>query len=195
MSVLLRRGPFTVESYHRLAEAGILGEDDRVELLDGQIVQMTPIGADHAASVDALTRLLVRAVGDAAIVRVQNPIVLDPRSEPQPDLALLRPHPTQYHSAHPSAGDILLVIEVADSSLAFDRKVKLPYYAAAGIPEAWLVDLEHDTVEVHRQPSAEAYTEVQMLGRGETLRPNLIAEATIPINDVLGPPRRPGGKR
>lgn len=187
MSVHLRKGPFTVDAYHRLAEVGILGEDDRVELLDGQIVEMTPIGPDHAAGVDSLTRLLVRAVGDAAIVRVQNPIVLNERSEPQPDLALLRPKPAHYHDAHPEPNDILLVVEVADTSLAFDRKVKLPHYAAAGIPEAWLVDLEHDAIEVHREPTPLGYRDVQTLGRGELVRAALVPSVVIPVDEVLGP--------
>jgi Uma2 family endonuclease len=187
MSVRLLKGPFTVEDYHRLAEVGILGEDDRVELLDGQIVEMTPIGPEHAGCVDTLLRILSRRVGDAAMLRGQNPVVLGMRWEPQPDVAVLKPRADEYRTAHPGPGDILLVIEVADSSLESDRDVKLPLYAAAGIPEAWVVDLEHDTIEVHRQPGPGRYREVRTLGRGDALAALLVPTGTISVDEVLGP--------
>lgn len=187
MPVRLLKGPFTVENYHRLAELGILGEDDRVELLDGQIVEMTPIGPDHAGCVDDLTHLLSRVAGASAIVRVQNPVILGQRWEPQPDLTLLRPRRGGYRTAHPGPADILLVIEVADASLQSDRDVKLPLYAAAGIPEAWLVDLAHDIIEVHRQPGPEGYREVRTLRRGETLDALLVPTGAISVDQVLGP--------
>ena len=116
MSLRLLKGPFTVDDYHRLAELGILGEDDRVELLDGQIVEMSPIGPRHAGCVKALTRLLYRTLGDAVLLGIQDPAVLGPRSEPQPDIAVLKPRADAYRSAHPRPEDILLVIEVADTS-------------------------------------------------------------------------------
>jgi len=187
MSTRLLKGPFTVEDYHRLAEAGILGDDDRVELLDGQVVEMTPIGPDHAGCVDALIRLLSPLAGTAAIVRVQNPIVLGQRWEPQPDVTLLRPRPDGYRRTHPGPEDVLLVIEVADASLPTDREVKLPRYAAAGIPEAWLVDLAGDVIEVHRQPGAEGYREVRVLGRGETLAALRVPAGVLSVDEVLGP--------
>ena len=185
--VKVLKGPFTVEDYHRLAEVGVLGEDDRVELLDGQIVEMTPIGPEHAGCVDALTRLLSRLVGDAGVVRVQNPLVLGSRWEPQPDLALLRPRADGYRAAHPGPGDVLLVIEVADTSLESDRDVKLPLYAAAGIPEAWLVDLEHDVIEVQREPGPEGYREVRALRRGDTVAALLVPTGPISVDEVVGP--------
>lgn len=117
MAVRLLKGAFTVDDYHRLAELGILGEDDRVELLDGQVVEMTPIGPEHAGCVDSLTRLLSRSASDVAIVRVQGPVVLQEHAELQPDLAVLKPRADAYRVAHPRPGDILLVIEVADTSL------------------------------------------------------------------------------
>src|SRR6266498_3300178 len=169
MSVRLLKGPFTVDDYHRLAELGILGEDDRVELLDGQIVEMTPIGPDHAGCVDALNRLLSRLVGDTGIVRVQNPLVLSSEWEPQPDLVVLRPRADGYRKAHPGPEDVLLVIEVADTSLESDREVKLPRYAVAGIPEVWLVALANDRIEVYRQPAPDGYREVRTLSRGDWL--------------------------
>ena len=187
MSERLLKGPFTVDDYHRLAALGILGEDERVELLDGQIVEMTPIGPAHAGCVDALTKLLSRCVGDAALVRVQNPLVLGTRWEPQPDVALLKPRADGYRAAHPGPGDVLLVIEVADTSGGSDRDVKFPLYASAGIAEAWLVDLGNDVIEVHRQPGHAGYREVRTLRRGETLSALLFPTGPIPVDEVLGP--------
>src|SRR5437867_6682360 len=141
---ILLKGPFTVDHYHRLAELGILDEDERVELLDGQIVEMSPIGPRHAGCVKGLVRLLYRKLGDAVFLGVQDPISLGPRSEPQPDIAVLKPRSDAYRDAHPRPGDILLVIEVAETSVESDRDVKLALYAGAGVPEAWLVDLAND---------------------------------------------------
>jgi Uma2 family endonuclease len=186
MHTPLLEGPFTVADYHRLAEVGILGEDDRVELLDGQVVVMSPIGPRHAGCVDRLNRLLSRLVGDLAIVRVQNPIVLSPRTEPEPDLSLLSPPIERYSAAHPRPTDVMLVIEVAESSLAYDRDVKLPRYAAAGIPEVWLVNLEAERVEVHRQPSPSGYQETFHAVRGDTLTVDNLMRAEIPISPILG---------
>ena len=187
MSIRLLKGPFTVEDYHRLAEVGILGEDDRVELLDGQIVEMTPIGSRHAGCVNHVTQLLYRELGDTVILGVQNPVVLGAHSEPQPDIAVLKPRPDAYRGAHPGPAEVLLVIEVADTSLEFDREVKLPRYAAAGIPEAWLVDLEHEAIEVHREPGPEGYRDVRTLGRGATLTPLTVPAGSITVDEVLGP--------
>jgi Uma2 family endonuclease len=187
MPARLLKGPFTVDDYHRLAELGILGEDDRVELLDGQIVELSPIGPRHAGRVKNLTRLLYRTLGDAVLLGVQDPVVLGTPSEPQPDIAILKPRADAYSGAHPRPEDILLVIEVADTSLEADRDVKLPLYAGAGIPEAWLVDLEHDVIEVHRRPSPEGYREVRTLGRGDTLAALLVATGAISVDEVLGP--------
>jgi len=187
MPARLLKGPFTVDDYHRLAEVGILGEDDRVELLDGQIVEMSPIGPRHAGCVKALTRLLYRTLGDAVVLGIQDPAVLGTRSEPQPDIAVLKPRADSYRSAHPRPEDILLVIEVADTSLESDRDVKLPLYAGAGIPEAWLVDLEHDVVAVHRHPGPGAYQDIRTMGRGDALTVPLVAMGSILVDDVLGP--------
>jgi Uma2 family endonuclease len=187
MSVRFLKGRFTVDDYHRLAQIGILGADERVELLDGQIVEMSPIGPRHAGCVKNLARLLYRKLGDAVLLGVQDPVVLGARSEPQPDIAVLKPRADTYSSAHPRPEDILLVIEVADTSLESDREVKLPLYAGAGIPEAWLVDLEHDVLEVHRQPGPEGYREVRTLARGDTLAALLVATGAIAVDEVLGP--------
>jgi len=157
MSVRLLRRRFTVDDYHRMVEAGILSDDDRVELIDGEIIEMVAIGSRHAACVDRLARLCSAGVRNRAIVRVQNPILLSEHSEPQPDLALLRPRRDFYAAGHPGPQDILLVVEVADTSAETDREIKLPLYARAGIPEVWVVALAETHVEAHRKPSPGGY--------------------------------------
>ena len=186
MAPTLLRGPFTVDAYHRLAELGVLDEDDRVELLDGQIVEMTPIGSAHAACVNRLTALLSRPLGSETCVSVQNPFVLAERWEPQPDLAVLRRAAGFSGASLPSPQDILLVIEVADTSLERDRDVKIPRYAAAGIPEAWLVDLGPDAITVYRGPTPDGYSDVITVTRGDTLRPLLLPDIAIAAADILG---------
>jgi hypothetical protein len=160
---LIRRHRYTVEEYLRMGEAGILRADDRVELIEGEIAEMAPIGSRHAAFVRRLQRALDRAVGERAIVSVQNPIVLGPRSAPQPDLALLQPRADFYEPAHPGPADVILLVEVADTTQRYDRQVKLPLYARHGVPEAWLVDLEENAIEVFREPSADGYRHAERL--------------------------------
>jgi Uma2 family endonuclease len=184
------RRPFTVSEYERLIEAGILREDDRVELINGEILEMTPIGIRHAACVNRLNRLLSKLAGELAIVSVQNPIQIGAYSEPQPDLVALRPHPESpevdyYESARPTAADTLLVVEVADSSLESDRTVKLPLYAQAGIPEVWIVSLTEGHIEVYTQPENGAYTRAQRAGRGESLAPIALPDVRVPVDGVL----------
>jgi len=181
---LVRRYRFTVDEYHRMAEAGVLHEDHRVELLDGEVVVMSPIGDPHAACVKRLNRLLGAHVGARAIVSVQDPIRLDSHSEPQPDVALLRPRDDFYASAMARPEDTLLVIEVGDSSARFDREVKAPLYARAGIPELWLVDLTAGEVSVCRQPAATGYREVSVKRRGD-LSPEALPDLVVRIDDVL----------
>ena len=169
-----------------MGEAGILSEDDRVELIEGEIVQMAPIGSRHAACVDRLTQLFVLRVMGRAIVRVQNPVLLNDYSEPQPDLALLRPRADFYASGHPAPQDVLLVVEVADTSAGIDRAAKMPLYARAGIHEAWLVDLQADQVEVHRQPTPQGYRSVQTFGRGASFALEMLPDLTLAVADILG---------
>jgi Uma2 family endonuclease len=178
-------GPFTVDEYYRMAEAGILGEDDRVELLDGEIVQMSPIGSRHSACVDRLTRKLTQIPEERAIVRVQNPIRLSERSELQPDLCLLRPRQDYYSSAHPRPGDTFLVVEVAETSFEWERDVKLPLYARAAVPEVWLVDLDGRRVHAFRQPSGDGYRSVRGTDPGDELVPQAFPEVRIPVDEIL----------
>jgi len=186
MAAHLLPGPFTVDSYHRLAELGILDEDDRVELLDGQIVEMTPIGGAHAACVIRLTDLLSRRSSRDISVSVQNPVVVAERWEPQPDIAVLRRPAGSAGAWLPSPQDVLLVIEVADTSLERDRDLKIPRYAAAGIPEAWLVDLAGDAISVCRGPGPDGYTEIVTVTRAETLRPLLLPGVSVGVDEILG---------
>jgi Uma2 family endonuclease len=177
---------FSVDEYERMGTAGILERDSRVELIDGEIVEMTPIGSRHAACVKRLNSLLVAALGDRAVVGVQDPVVLDEHSEPQPDISVLVPQQDYYETEHPRPSDILLVVEVADTSLAFDRNVKLPVYAAAGVPEVWLVDLVSGNVETHTEPSGSGYATVTVLSRGDTVTPAAFPDLTIASDAILG---------
>jgi Uma2 family endonuclease len=184
--VLRRR--FTVDEYHRMGEAGVLHEDDRVELLDGEVVLMSPIGGPHTACVKRFTQLLVLRAHGQAIVSIQDPVELDELSEPQPDLALLRPRDDFYESAHPRPDDVLLAIEVGDSSVRFDREIKAPLYARAGVREVWLVDLPASEVSVCRRPGAEGYEDVVVKRRGDVLRPEALPDVTINVDEILGAP-------
>ena len=186
MAVEILRRRFTVKEFHHMGEAGILTEDDRVELIDGEIVHMTPIGSRHAACVKRFIRLLTTAVGDRAIVAAQDPVVLGPDSEPQPDVALLRPRPDFYAGGHPGPEDVWLLVEVTDTTAPFDRTVKVPLYARAGIPEVWLVDLAAQSVEVYRRPSASGYAEVQRLTRGHRLTCGAFPDRSVTVDQVLG---------
>lgn len=176
--------PVTVTEYYRLAEIGVLREDDRVELIDGVIVPMSPIGPVHAACVTRLDHFLVRTVGDSVEVRSQNPVRLNDRSEPEPDVAVVRAK--SYRGAHPVPADVMLLIEVADSSLAFDRGTKLPLYAAAGIPEIFLVDLLGEQLERHTDPRDGQYRTVITAGRGGTLPSSMLPGLEIPVDLALG---------
>ncbi|WP_295882702.1 Uma2 family endonuclease [uncultured Thiohalocapsa sp.] len=155
--MLRHRHRYTVDDYYRMADAGILSPDARVELIDGDVMEMPPIGPPHASMVTELQNRLMRAVGDAAVVRVQNPVRLGPHDEPEPDLAVVTPPLAKYRTRHPEPADILLLIEVADSSLALDRDVKLARYAACGIPEAWLVDAQAGTILRCHGPGPDGY--------------------------------------
>ncbi len=176
---------FTVEEYYRMAEAGILGEDDRVELLDGEIVQMSPIGSRHAGTVDRLGEALRQGAGTQAVVRVQNPIRLSETSEPQPDLCLLRPRADYYTGRHPGPDDVLLVIEVADASLRYDRDVKIPAYARAGVPEVWLFDLTGRRIYAYREPSGDGYRSVTELKAGDELSLATLRAVRVRASEVL----------
>lgn len=174
------RHRFNAEDFHRMAEAGILGEDDRVELLRGEVVELSPVGKRHAYVVNTLVDLL-SPLRDRAVLSVQNPLALFPDTEVYPDLALLRPPRTRYRDRLPEAKDALLVVEVAETSLDHDLQVKLPLYAKAGIPEVWVVDLVRERVHVFRKPQGEGYGEREALEDGELSALGL----KVPVKEVL----------
>ena len=179
------RRRFDVEAYYLMADAGILAPKDRVELIDGEIVEMAPIGSEHSGVTDCLTSLVARAVANGAVqVRVQGPLRLDAFNEPQPDLMLLRPRADFYRSGHPTAADVLLLIEVADSSLAFDRGPKLDLYARHAVPEVWIVDLPGRLVEVCRGPGPDGYAERRRLTAG-MVAPRLVPGIEIDVAALL----------
>ncbi len=186
MSVQVERRWFSVDEYYRMIGAGILSEDDRVELIEGEVVKMSPIGKWHAACVKRINALFGRLVGGSAIVSIQDPIRLDDFSEPQPDIALLKPRDDFYSSAQPTPDDVLRIVEVADTSVDYDRRVKIPLYARAGIPEVWLVDLARDLIEVYAQPSSGRYQVFREAKRGETLTLGPLPSLVIQIDDILG---------
>jgi len=186
MVVQVERRLFTVDEYYQMAEAGIFSEDDRVELIEGEIIEMSPIGSRHTACVKRLNRLLSQKLGDQAVISVQDPIRLSEFSEPGPDLALLRPRADFYAEAHPGPGDVLLVVEVAETSAGSDRRVKVPTYARAGILEVWLIDLADETIEIYRKPSLRGYGETQRAWRGDHLSPQAFPDKQFSVDDVLG---------
>lgn len=187
MPVVLQTHRFTVDDYHRMVEAGILLEEDRVELLSGAIVEMSPIGPLHAGTVKRLSRLFSSRLGGRVIIGVQDPIQLSSAdSEPQPDIALLRPRADFYSRAHPGAADGYLVIEVADTSVDKDREVKFPLYASVAILEAWLANVAEGCLEVHRQPRANGYQDVHILQRRDIVTPQAFPDLTLNVTDLLG---------
>lgn len=168
-----------------MADAGIFGEDDRVELLAGEIVEMTPIGSRHAACVSRLNRLLSQRLGEEYIVRVQDPVRLDDHSEPQPDVAVVKARRDFYRDAHPGPTDVLLAIEVADTSADTDRAEKVPLYSGAAIPEAWVVDLSSRVIDVYRQPARDGYRQHVRIGAGDQLTSVSVPLLSLPAADVL----------
>jgi Uma2 family endonuclease len=186
MSVQIQKHYFSVDDYYRMADAGLFPIDARVELIEGEVIEMSPIGNRHAGCVNRLSRFLNRAASDFAIVSVQNPVRLNDFSEPQPDIALLKPRDDFYSNSHPTPADVLLIIEVADTSVDYDRRVKLPLYARAGIPETWLMVLLKDFIEIHSQPVNGKYQKVQRLKRGRTLSSPTISGLSFKVADLLG---------
>ena len=185
MSVQTQRWLFTVQEYHLMNEAGVFGEDDRVELIEGEIIQMAAIGTRHASCVKRLIRRFSVIPEEIAILGVQDPIQLTERTEPQPDVVLLQPRADYYETAHPIPSEVLLV-EVSDSTVNFDRDVKVPNYARSGIQEVWLWDLEANCLEVYREPTANGYTSIQRFERGEIVSPLAFPDFQVSFDLILG---------
>ncbi len=176
MAIAYDRHQFTVAEYEKMITTGILDAKARMELLAGEIVYMSPIGSRHAGMVIRLTEALVKQKNDAVFLSVQNPIALPPHSMPQPDVALLRYRADFYSTAHAEPDDVLLVIEVSESSLAYDRDIKLPLYAAASIPEVWVIDLEGAALTQYTAPQGQRYAQVTL-----HQRPGRVSAAALPL--------------
>jgi Uma2 family endonuclease len=185
MSTPTLRRQFTVRDYARMRETGILTEDDRVELLDGEIYQMSPLGSLHIAIVNRLNKLLMRQVGDDAILSIQNSVQLNDYSEPQPDVALLSPRDDYYDQALARPDDILLLIEVADTSLDYDREHKLPRYAASNIAEVWIIDVDQQIVEQYSQPMQGQYTQIHKVLFGNPIRSKTMQQITFTTEQLF----------
>jgi Uma2 family endonuclease len=179
------RHRFTVEEYRRMGELGFFTGDDRVELIRGELVDMNPIGVSHLNCVTRLNHKLVEQSRGRYFVSVQNPVGAADDSEPQPDFSLLRELPNPGSSNPPSSETTLVVIEVSDTTLAYDRNVKLPLYAESGMPEVWIVDLKNKKVEVHSEPSSEGYKATRVFASGEEVESPTLADLSVPVDEVM----------
>jgi Uma2 family endonuclease len=186
MSVQYEKRYFNVVEYYRMAEAGVLSPDDRVELIEGEIVKMSPIGSRHAACVRRLDVSLNLQASELAQVSVQNPVRLNNFSEPEPDIALLKPRDDFYAESHPISADVLLIIEVADSSVGYDRSIKLPLYALAGIPQVLIVNMPGEVIESYAEPVNGVYQKFMRAQRGESIEIILLPNLTLSVDVVLG---------
>ena len=185
MDTQVLKRAFSVGEFHRMAEAGVFGENDRLELLAGEIVRMTPIGSHHAGCVNRLTRLLTAALASDAVVAVQNPVVCSDRTELQPDLAILKPRPDFYSQAHPQPHDVVVVFEVADTSAGYDRNVKMPAYACAGVPALVTVDLAARAVDVYSAPADGVYREHVALAPNDVLIVPGVGTLSIQVGQLV----------
>ncbi len=185
---MVTRHAFTVDEWHRLAEVGLFVNDSRVELFDGEIIELEPITPRHAVCVNRINRALILTVGDQAVVRVRNPVILGDRSEPHPDLSLVRPPLDRYLDGHPTPADAFLLIEVADSSLTYDRDTKASAYGRAGVTQTWVVDLDREVVLVFSRPGPDGYQDRREVGRGSQLEVTALPGITVAVDYILGPP-------
>jgi Uma2 family endonuclease len=177
---------FTIDEYYEMGRAGILTADDRVELIEGKIIQMPPVGEQHASRVNRLNEMFILAFSTRAMVITQNPLRMGQFSEPEPDIVLARRRADFYSGRHPTPSDAFLVAEVSHSSLLYDRSVKLPLYAREGVPEVWLVEIEPDQVTVHRDPSPEGFRTSRVFRRGESITVAAFPDTPFSVDDILG---------
>ena len=180
----LPRHKLSLEDYYKMGEAGILGEDSRVELIEGELIDMAPIGSRHVRAVNILTELLVPQARGVAVVSVQNPVSLPPDNGPQPDIALLKPRADQYGNSLPTAQDVLLIIEVADTTAKYDREVKAALYARHGVQEFWLVDLQEKAVEIYQEPGSKRYRKLLRPESVETISPVSLPDVHVPLGEI-----------
>ena len=186
MAVELKRFRFTRADYHQMAKVGILKPEARVELIDGEILEMSPIGRRHRSSVNRVTDVFAPRLHGVAIVQIQSSITLGDYGEPEPDVAVFRYRADFYSESDETPDDILLIVEVADSSEAYDRRTKGPLYARFGIPDYWLVDLNRDLVTVYRDPTPDGYASSRVFRRGESMSPLAFPDLTVAVDDILG---------
>lgn len=177
------RRAISVTEYHKMIDAGVFHEDDRMELIEGELIQMAPIGGPHMQLVNLLTRILVQQVAEDGVVSPQNPVALPPDSEPEPDFVVLGPECLR-RTEVPTARDVLLLVEVAHSSLAYDRDVKIPLYAKHGIPEVWLFDTTSRSVSIYREPVRNSYRRLLIPERSETISPSLLPKVKLSLSDL-----------
>jgi Uma2 family endonuclease len=182
----LERRRFTVDEYLRMWDAGIFDDEDRLELIEGEILVMPPAGPPHASTTSALDQRLTLLLGMKVIIWGQNPLRIGDWSLPMPDVVVLQPDPDWYATRHPVPADVLVLVEVCDTSEAKDRRVKAPLYARAGVPELWLVLLKRDHIEVHTDPGPDGYRNIAVLRRGDVLSPAALPEVQLPVDEVLG---------
>ena len=187
MVIEMTKRRFCVKDFYLMDEAGVFCENDRVELVDGEIVDMAPIGSYHNSCVTTLTHIFVRAVPEGVRVQVQGAVRMDESTMFQPDLAILRPREDDYFESNPTPADVLLIIEVSDSTVAYDRNVKLPKYAQAGVPEVWLANLPHGFIDKFVDPDTATgrYRSVMRHSRGQRIAPTQLRGVTVEVNDVL----------
>jgi Uma2 family endonuclease len=177
---------FTVKEYYQMFESGLFADGDRVELIRGEIIKMSPIGRRHAACVDRCNYTFAHKLGTKVIIRIQNPLALDNTSEPEPDVMVLNYKNDFYRSGHPQPTDVLLLIEVADSTIDSDRQLKIPVYAEDGITEVWLIDINSDCIEVYRYPTERGYQDIQKFYRGQNLSVLAFPDISIAVDEILG---------
>jgi len=180
------RRKITVAEFQRMGDIGIFHNDERLELIDGEIIKMTPIGSRHAYCVNRMAEFLITHLGNRAMVSTQNPVCLGKYSEPQPDIAIIKRTERKYMTSHPDASDVYLIIEFADSSINFDHDVKLPAYAKAGIQEVWIVDLISGCIEIYQEPTTSGYKKVNKKKGSDTFSPSSFPDITIIVNQALG---------
>ncbi len=175
---------FSVDEYYKMIELGLITDYEKAEIIEGELIKKMTIGDRHAAAVNALNRYFTKNVQDNVLVSIQNPLRMSDYNEPEPDIVLA--DLTKYDGKrHPRPAEVILVVEVADASLKYDRNIKLPLYAAAGIPEVWIVNLQNDIVEVHQQPSLDIYQVTRVFKRGETVASSVMPDLRIDVDEIL----------
>ena len=187
MSTAIAYRQFTIRDLEQMITSGILSEDEHIELIQGQLIKMSPPGILHAACVDRLNKLFSRQTPDEITVSVQNPLALNSTLQPEPDIMLLSPRQDYYTSARPTASDVLLLVEVSDSSLEYDQETKLPLYAASGVGEVWLVNLQESSIDCYSDPVAQGYRLCERFWKGDTIHPDRLPEITVKVSYILNP--------